>query len=132
MSISEAARLVIKAATEPSGKIFVMDMGRPIRILDLAKSLLSMYGYDESNFPIEYTGLRRGEKMHEELSYSREKLTPSAYEKLFLSSEDFIPLKREQIIEMITELAEEAGKNNRAGIYSKLEKFVGEFKSIEG
>ena len=130
MSIPEAARLVIKAATVPSGKIFVMDMGRPIRILDLAKSLLSMYGYDESNFPIEYTGLRKGEKMYEELSYSLEKLKPSAYEKLFLSQEDFVPLTREQIIEMITELAGEAEKFDRDGICSKLEKFVGEFKSI--
>jgi FlaA1/EpsC-like NDP-sugar epimerase len=131
MSISEAARLVIKAATEPQGKIFVMDMGRPIRILDLAKSLLSIYGYSESNFHIEFSGLRKGEKMHEELSYSREKLKPSAYEKLFLSQEDFTPLSREEIIAMVTELAEAAEKNNRAGIYSKLGKFVHEFKYDE-
>ncbi len=131
MSISEAARLVIKAATEPQGKIFVMDMGRPIRILDLAKSLLSVYGYSESNFHIEFSGLRRGEKMHEELSYSREKLKPSAFEKLFLSQEDFTPLSREEIIAMVTELAEAAEKNNRAFIYSKLGKFVQEFKYNE-
>ncbi len=128
MSVSEAARLMLKAATEPLGKIFVMDMGRPIRILDLAKSLLSIYGYNEKNFPIDFSGLRKGEKMHEELSYSHEQLKPSAYEKLFLSREDFIPLCREDIISMVTELADAAEKNDRNSIYSKLGKFVSEFQ----
>jgi FlaA1/EpsC-like NDP-sugar epimerase len=128
MSISEAARLVIKAATELRGRIFVMDMGRPIRIIDLAKSLLSIYGYSGSDLPIDFSGLRKGEKMHEELSYSMETLKPSSYERLFLSYEDFTPLCREDIIAMVSELSRAAEKNNREEIYAGLGKFVKEFK----
>jgi FlaA1/EpsC-like NDP-sugar epimerase len=127
MSIPEAARLVIKAATVPDGKIFVMDMGRPIRILDLAKNLLKIYGYSEQDIPIIFTGLRKGEKMHEELTYSRDALKISGYDRLFISGEDFKFLRRDDIKSMITELSESAENFNASSILPALRKYIPEY-----
>jgi FlaA1/EpsC-like NDP-sugar epimerase len=77
MTIPEAASLVIQAGSLASGgEVFVLDMGEPVRICDLAKRLINLSGYsirDETNpsgdIEIKYTGLRRGEKLHEELQY---------------------------------------------------------------
>ncbi len=129
MSIAEAARLVIKAATVPLGKIFVMDMGRPIRIFDLAKNLLKMYGLDEDKIPIVFTGLRKGEKMHEELTYSGRDLIPSDYEKLFISGEDFKVMCRDDIKEMVSNLSDSAEKYSEGEILSILCKYIPEYAS---
>ncbi len=131
MSIGEAARLVIKAATVEGGKIFVMDMGRPIRILDLAKNLIKLYGYTEDEIKIIFTGLRKGEKMHEELSYSHESLKPSVYEKLFISDEDFVPLNEEELRTMISEFAEAADGYNEDEIKKVIKKYVPEYQGKE-
>lgn len=68
MSIPEAAQLVLQAASMGNGgEIFVLDMGEPVRIVDLAKNMIRLSGYTEDQIRIEFTGLRPGEKLFEEL-----------------------------------------------------------------
>jgi len=68
MSITEAAQLVLQAGVMGrGGEIFVMDMGKPIKIVDLARDMIRLSGFNEDEIKIEFTGLRPGEKLYEEL-----------------------------------------------------------------
>ena len=73
MTIPEAGWLILDAAAlGRSGDLFVLDMGEPVRIVDLASDLIRLSGREPSSVPIQFTGLRPGEKLHEQLFYSRE------------------------------------------------------------
>jgi FlaA1/EpsC-like NDP-sugar epimerase len=83
MTIPEAAQLVLQAALMgQSGQIFVLDMGEPIRIVDLAKMLIRLSGKSEQDVPIVYTGLRPGEKLYEELLANDETTDATPHPKL--------------------------------------------------
>lgn len=86
MTIPEAASLVLQAASYASGgEIFVLDMGKPVKIYDLAKKLISLSGYKpERDIEIKFTGLRPGEKLYEELLMSEEGLKKTAHSKIFI------------------------------------------------
>jgi FlaA1/EpsC-like NDP-sugar epimerase len=73
MTIPEAVSLILQAgATTDSGVIFVLDMGDPVKIVDLARDLIRLSGLSEANVPIVYTGLRAGERLHETLFHDHE------------------------------------------------------------
>jgi FlaA1/EpsC-like NDP-sugar epimerase len=84
MSIAEAVHLVLLAGALPSkGDIFILDMGEPIRILDMAHHLIRLYGLvPDKDIKIIFTGVRPGEKLHEELYYTEEDSEPTVHEKI--------------------------------------------------
>jgi FlaA1/EpsC-like NDP-sugar epimerase len=83
MSIPEATQLVMQAAMmRRGGEIYVHDMGEPVRIADLARDLIRLSGFSEGDIPIQYTGLRPGEKLYEEPLADAEKTLPTPHPKL--------------------------------------------------
>ena len=86
MTIPEAAQLVLQAASYAhGGEIFVLDMGEPVKIYDLAKKLISLSGLrPDKDIAIEFTGLRPGEKLYEELLMSEEGLKTTNHDKIFV------------------------------------------------
>ncbi|MFC4386573.1 polysaccharide biosynthesis protein [Gracilibacillus marinus] len=85
MTIPEASRLVIQAGTlARGGEIFVLDMGEPVKIVDLAKNLIKLSGYNESDIEIKFSGIRPGEKMYEELLGEDEVHPEAVYEKIYV------------------------------------------------
>ncbi len=84
MTIPEAASLVIQSAAlvDPRTRascVFVLDMGVPIRIVDLARRLIALHGYGPETIGIAFTGARPGEKLHEQLAYDTEAIRPTAH-----------------------------------------------------
>lgn len=81
MLIPEACKLVLQAATiGKGGKIYVFDMGHPVKIVDLARRMIELSG--KSNIQIAYCGLRPGEKLYEELLTDAERVEPTPYERI--------------------------------------------------
>ena len=87
MTIPEASRLVIQSGVlAKGGEIFVLDMGNPVKILDLAKNMIRLSGYTEDEIAIVETGIRPGEKLYEELLLDKEKNEEQVYEKIFIGN----------------------------------------------
>jgi len=87
MTIPEAVQLVLQAASiGKGGEIFVLNMGEPIKIVDLAKDIMRLYGFGEHEIEIQYTGLRPGEKLFEELFISGEDYKSTSHEDIFIAS----------------------------------------------
>jgi len=85
MTIPEASRLVIQAGVlARGGEIFVLDMGEPVKIVDLARNLIKLSDHTEDEIKIEFTGIRPGEKMYEELLGEEEILPGEVYEKIYI------------------------------------------------
>ena len=86
MSIPEAAQLVLQAGLmSEGGEIFVLDMGEPVKIAELAKLMIRLSGADENRIRIEYSGLRPGEKLYEELLADSESTLPTPHPKLYIA-----------------------------------------------
>jgi FlaA1/EpsC-like NDP-sugar epimerase len=83
MSIPEATQLVLQAALMGrGGEIYVLDMGEPVKIADLARQMIRLTGFTEADIRIEYTGLRPGEKLYEEVLADAERTLPTPHPKL--------------------------------------------------
>jgi FlaA1/EpsC-like NDP-sugar epimerase len=94
MSIPEAAQLVLHAGMIGAmSDIFVLEMGNPVRILDLAKDMIKLSGFDGAEIKIKYIGLRPGEKLYEELLADNETTKPTKYPKIRISNPDKATIK---------------------------------------
>ncbi|MGD6776273.1 polysaccharide biosynthesis protein [Sutcliffiella horikoshii] len=96
MTIPEASRLVIQAGTlARGGEVFVLDMGEPVKIVDLAKNLITLSGFSIDEIGIRYSGIRPGEKMYEELLNENEIHKADVFPKIHIGK---APLKDEEIL----------------------------------
>ena len=118
MTIPEAAQLVLQAGgIARSGSIFVLDMGEPVRIMDLAQKLIRAYGYEPNvDMPIKIIGLRPGEKLYEELlmDSERDKMTRTAHRKIFVANVDKVD--DAQFDRMMKTLEEVVDKNDERAV----------------
>jgi FlaA1/EpsC-like NDP-sugar epimerase len=99
MSVGEAAQLILQAgALGTGGEVFILEMGQPIRILDLVRDMIRLSGFEpETEIPIVFTGLRPGEKLYEELITEGEGIVPTGHEKIMVlkgTACDFGELKK--------------------------------------
>ncbi len=124
MSIPEAAHLVLQSgAVADSGSICVLDMGEPVRILDLARNLIRMAGLrPDEDIPIEFTGLRPGDKLYEELLTSGKNMKATRFEKIFMDEPDHV--NSERLYEGLKRLEVCVKKFDRPGMISLLQELV--------
>ncbi len=124
MTIPEAAQLVLQAASYArGGEIFVLDMGKPVRIYDLARNIIRLSGYTpDVDIRIEVTGLRPGEKLYEELLMSEEGLGKTRHEKIFIGAPSDITM--EELMPNLAMLHTAAESNDVSAIKDIVEKVV--------
>ncbi|MCQ2139138.1 MAG: polysaccharide biosynthesis protein [Bacteroidales bacterium] len=126
MLIPEACKLVLEAGAKgKGGEIFVFDMGDPVKIADLAKRMIALSG--AKDVKIEYTGLRDGEKLYEEVLNEKESTKPSFHEKIRIAAvreQDYDKVKAD-----IEELIEIANTYEPMNVVKKMKEIVPEYKS---
>jgi FlaA1/EpsC-like NDP-sugar epimerase len=124
MTIPEASQLVLQAATMgKGGEIFVLDMGEPVKIVDLAKELITLSGFSpEEDIEIRFTGIRPGEKLFEELSIEGEDMLRTSHPKIRIWKN--IPKNREKLRTGINELVEVAKSQDHRQIAEKIKELV--------
>ncbi|MDG1288030.1 MAG: nucleoside-diphosphate sugar epimerase/dehydratase [Rickettsiales bacterium] len=127
MTVREAVELVLQSASlgfeaEEKGGLYVLDMGTPVKIDDLARQMIQLAGLSEVDISIEYTGLRPGEKMHEELFYEAEDLTKTSHAGITLSKADKISLPA--LKKKLTALSNHCEKRANDKALAALEKLV--------
>ena len=126
MLIPEACKLVLEAGTKGNGgEIFVFDMGKPVKIADLAKRMISLSG--AKNIEIQYTGLREGEKLYEELLNVEESTKPSFHEKIRIAT--VREYDYSQVCKDIDELKAISDSYDDMAIVRKMKDMVPEYKS---
>ena len=127
MSIGEAARLVIQAgAMSKNGEVFLLDMGEPVKVRDLALQMIELNGLiPDKDVPIQYTGLRPGEKLYEELLIDPEKSKPTKHPRIFCSEE---PFPDEKILQKEMNLLSRAiSKRDFSSALNSLKRLVPEY-----
>ena len=133
MTIPEAARLVLEAVTMGNGgEIFLFDMGQPVKIDDLARKMIKLSGLEpDKDIKIEYTGLRAGEKLYEELLTQKENTLPTYHEKIFIAkTEEFSLDEIQQHLEELSSIVKEPfDENTNIKIVKNIKSLVKTFKS---
>lgn len=130
MTIPEACQLVLEAGgMGKGGEIYIFDMGKPVKIIDLARKMIQLAGYEpEKEIAIKIVGLRPGEKLYEELLNDTSKTLPTHHEKIMIAQED-----EENCCEMISaieELIAIAKTKNAVEIVQAMKQIVPEYKSL--
>jgi len=126
MTIPEACRLVLEAGSMGNGgEIYIFDMGKPVKILDLAKQMISLSG--KTDIQIKFTGLRHGEKLYEVLLNDKEHTKPTYNEKIMIA--DVREYDYEDVKVKIHELEEVAATYDQMKIVEKMKELVPEYVS---
>ena len=126
MLIPEACKLVLEAGTKGNGgEIFVFDMGKPVKIADLAKRMIRLSG--AKNVEIKFTGLRNGEKLYEEVLNELEGTKPTFHEKIRIAEER--EYQYDDVLKDIEELLEIAKNFDNMATVRKMKQMVPEYKS---
>lgn len=128
MTVTEASQLVIQACVmSGGGEIYVLDMGKPISILELAKNMIKLYGLEpEKDIKITYSGVRRGEKFAEELINSDEKLIPTDFPSIFVTRNKSKE-NREEIQNLLFNIEKEIQLYDYKNLFKDLKKIVPNF-----
>jgi len=128
MLIPEAAQLVLQAgAFAKGGEIFVLDMGKPVRIYDLAMDLIKLSGFEPNkDIKIEVTGLRPGEKLYEELLMAEEGLQNTSHNKIFVGQPTYSDI--EELKRRFSELNEIIKEEKYWEVADKVEEIVPTYK----
>jgi FlaA1/EpsC-like NDP-sugar epimerase len=129
MTIPEACQLVLQAGTMGNGgEIFVFDMGKPVKIMDLAKRMIQLSGFQPyTDIDIKIIGLRPGEKLYEELLSDSSTTLPTHHQKIMIAKDT--PLDYEVVLNCIIEIAAAAHTENDAAVVRKIKLLVPEFIS---
>ncbi len=129
MTIPEACELVLQAATMgDGGEIYVFDMGKPVKILDLAKRMIKLSGLEVGiDIKIIFTGLRPGEKLFEELLSDDTKTLPTHHEKILRSKDPCVEF--ESIESLVNKMTKAALRRDKLEVVQLLKNIVPEFKS---
>lgn len=129
MTIPEACRLVLEAGVMgKGGEIFVFDMGEPVKIVDLARRMIKLSGYEpDQDIKIEFTGLRPGEKLYEELLSTKENTMPTYHKKIFIGNTEEI--ERNEIEKALVSIEKELRNQDEEGVVSIIKSLVKTFKS---
>jgi FlaA1/EpsC-like NDP-sugar epimerase len=132
MTIPEAVHLVLQAgAMGGNGQLLLLDMGRPVKIVDLARRMITLSGFEPNvDVDIEFIGLRPGEKLKEELLTANEDLSPTEHPKIFATRVDKPTL--EEVKEWLRRLDALTDHAGREEIVAELQRIVPEFQPFEG
>ncbi len=127
MTIPEASQLVLQAATMgQGGEIFVLDMGEPVKIVDLARELITLSGFrPDEDIEIVFTGVRPGEKLFEELSIKGEDMQPTRHSKIGVWKNK--PVDQDKLYKSIEKLIDIANRQEYDEIVEKVKKLVPEY-----
>jgi FlaA1/EpsC-like NDP-sugar epimerase len=119
MTIPEAASLVVQAGSMGGkGQIYVLDMGTPVKIVDLARQMIQLSGRTENEIPISFVGKRAGEKLHEELWNDGEDVGPTKHPKIMRARR--VPIDRGWLEDELTELERLVGEGDTLNVVAKL------------
>lgn len=121
MTIPEASRLVIQAGVlAKGGEVFVLDMGEPVKIVDLAKNLIKLSGYEEDDIEIHYSGIRPGEKLFEELMNESERQTDSVFPKIHIGKATPIPeMEQSRVLDELLNMTNIEIKDTLVGLANR-------------
>lgn len=130
MTIPEACQLVLEAgAMGKGGEIFIFDMGKPVKILDLAKKMISLAGFTpDKEIKIEIVGLRPGEKLYEELLNNSAKTLPTHHEKIMIAED--VTDDYDEILYALEDMIDSASRDSKNTLVSKMKAIVPEFISM--
>ncbi len=124
MTIPEAASLVVQAGAMEreggggSGQVYVLDMGKPVKIVDLARQMIELSGRTEEQVPIAFVGARAGEKLHEELWNEGEDVGPTSHPKIMRAAR--VPIDRAWLEDELADLERLVAEGDTLGVVTKL------------